>query len=79
MMIGVRGDIANGYTGNDHLISPSARAAVMDAVAGIQFRRAADALRAAEMAFRASCDYRTTTARIIITLRNAFGDEIKIG
>lgn len=79
MLTGVRAEIRQGYTGYDHLIDSGDEAAVIDAVAGQEFRRSSDALKAAEKAFAASCHSRVRLARITVTLRNAYGDIVEVG
>jgi hypothetical protein len=79
MLIGVKAEIGQGYTGWDHLIDSQDEAAATNAVAGQKFRRSADALKAAERAYEASCDQRVSAARIRVTLRGAYGDIITIG
>jgi hypothetical protein len=79
MLTGINADIRHGYTGADHLIDSGDEVAVTDAVAGQKFRRASDALRAAEQAFQAKCDRRVRLARVVVRLRTARGDEIEVG
>lgn len=79
MLTGIRAYTRDGYTGNDHLIDRADEAALMDAVAGQMFRRASDALKAAERAFCASADWRVHGARIQVQLRNSYGDIITVG
>ena len=79
MLTGIRAEIRRGYTGADHLIDGRDEDAATVAVAGRAFRRAADALAAAERAFEKSCDRRVSTARIQVTLRTARGDELVVG
>lgn len=79
MLTGIDAEWMAGYTGNDHLVNSGDEAAITDAVAGIEFRRASDALRAAERAWVQSCDRRVTTARIRVTLRTARGDIVTVG
>ena len=57
MLIGISASICRGYTRDDHLIDSADETAATDAVAGIEFRRAFDALEVARKAFRASCDH----------------------
>ena len=79
MLTGVRASIQQGYTGWDHLIDSEDETAAMNAVAGQRFRRASEALRAAERAYEASCDRRVRGARVRVTLRGAYGDIITVG
>ena len=79
MLTGVRAEIKHGYTGWDHLIDSQDESAAMDAVAGQSFRRSSDALRAASVAYRSVCDRRVRGARILVTLRGAYGDVIEVG
>lgn len=79
MLIGISAGWRAGHTGADHLIDSADEAAMIDAVAGQSFRRAADALKAAETAFYQSCDRRCRTARIVVTLRTSRGDLVEIG
>ena len=72
-MTGITAEIRHGYTGADHLIDARDMEAVHDAVADVEFRRAADALAAAERAFRAVCDPRVRTARIVATVDTRLG------
>jgi hypothetical protein len=53
--------------------------AVQDAVVGREFRRSADALKAAERAFVGACDRAVRTARIRVVLRSARGDRVELG
>lgn len=78
MLTGIRAQILAGYTGHDHLIDSGDEAAVMDAVAGQQFRRASDAASAARKAYYSSCDRRVAAAPISVELRNAYGDIVSV-
>lgn len=79
MLTGIAAEIRRGYTGNDHLIDSGDQEAVTSAVAGVSFRRSADALKAAQAAYWATCDGRVRTARVQVTLRTARGDTITVG
>ncbi len=79
MLTGINADIRQGYTGHDHLIDSSDELAATNAVAGVEFRRASDALRAAETAYNDVCDNRVECARVQVTLRTARGDVITVG
>lgn len=78
MLTGINATIEQGYTGYDHLIDAADETAATSAVAGVQFRRAADALEAAEEAYRKSCDPRVRSALIRVSLRNAYGDIVMV-
>jgi hypothetical protein len=78
MLVGITAIVHRGYTGYDHLIDTEDESAATSAVAGIQFRRAADALAAAEQAYVASCDRRCRLARVSVTLRTSH-DTITVG
>lgn len=79
MLTGIKAEIRHGYTGNDHLLDSSDTLAATDAVAGQEFRRATDALEAAQEAFELQCDRRVRGARIVVALRTAHGDRIEVG
>ena len=79
MLTGITATIRSGYTGHDHLIDSEDRETTASAVAGVEFRRAMDALRAARAAYRASSDPRCHTARVEVVLRTARGDRITLG
>lgn len=79
MLTGISADWRPGYTGHDHLIDSADELAIVDAVAGQEFRRASDALEAASRAFARSADIRVRTARIVVTLRTARGDVVEVG
>ena len=79
MLTGITAYWCAGYTGYDHLIDSADEEALVDSVAGQSFRRASDALRAAEDAYEQSCDQRVRGARIQVELRTARGDRITVG
>lgn len=79
MLTGIKATVLDGYTSCDHLIDDAARAAATAAVAGRSFRRAADAARNADRAYRSCCDPKCRDARVTVQLRNAYGDIIDIG
>ena len=79
MMTGINAQVAQGYTGHDHLISSCDTDAATNAVAGRRFSRALDAHRAACRAYLSTCDRRVRHARITVSLRGARGDVISIG
>ncbi len=79
MLTGISAAIRRGYTGADHLIDSSDEDAATSAVAGVQFRRSADAQAAADKAYCASCDRRVRTARAQVRLRTARGDVVTVG
>jgi len=79
MLTGITATWCAGYTRCDHLVDRNDETALIDAVAGQQFRRSSDALRAAEAAFAISCDRRVRGARIQVTLRTARGDVVTVG
>lgn len=78
MLTGINASILMGYTGDDHLITSDDEERVTDAVAGVSFRRASDALRAAERAYESGCDVRVNTAHIRVTLRTERGDVVEL-
>lgn len=78
MITGIKATICEGYTGWDHLIDDDDRTSATAAVAGIKFRRAADALRAADRAYMDSCDRRCSGAIVQVTLRTARGDVVTV-
>ena len=78
MLVGVEAYVHMGY-GYEHLISQDDMTEATNAVAGVEFRRASDALKAAEDAFRDSVDTRAGYARISVILRGAYGDIIEVG
>jgi hypothetical protein len=79
MLTGIKATIRRGYTGCDHLIDSDDELAATSAVAGVEFRRASDAVEAAQKAFLASADRRCSTARVEVALRTAHGDLIEVG
>lgn len=79
MLTGIEATVHHGYTGEDHLIDQADKDAATNAVAGIEFQTALEALEAAEKAYESSCDKRVRSARISVALRNAYGDKIEVG
>jgi precorrin-3B methylase len=79
MMTGINAEILMGYTGYDHLIDSADETNATSAVAGVEFRRASDALAAAEKGFLSACDRRVESAKVRVVLRTHRGDVITVG